>query len=163
MSIEPMNSPLVAVIDGAKARIFVVEFEEEAVGRRRRSKLVEIADMVQPGRRARAQEQFSESRPGLRKSGSNGVTGHGVDDHRDANSANADRKFIAEVFANIGRRANEHNHACVIVAAGPEMLGHTRNERHRLGNVEVIELPKQLTGLSPHEIHTKLTASGLLR
>lgn len=158
-----MHSPLVAVIDGAKARIFVVEVEDEAVGRPRRSKLVEIEDLVQPGHRALAHDQFSDSRPGLRKSGARGVTGHGVDDHRDANNANADRKFIAEVFTNISKRANEHKYHRLIVAAGPEVLGYARSEKHRLGNIEMIELPKQLTGLSPHEIHSKLTESGLLR
>jgi protein required for attachment to host cells len=157
-----MPSPLIAVIDGSKARIFSVEVEEEVVGRPRRSKLIEIEDLVQPGHRAKAKDQFSESRPGLR-SGGNGSGGHGVDDHRDANKANADRKFIAEVFTSISKRASEHNHRRLIVAAGPEVLGVARSEKHRLGNIEVVELAKHLTGLSPHEIHTKLTDSGLIR
>lgn len=157
-----MTSPLIAVIDGAKARIFSVEVEEEMGGRPRRSRLVEIEDLVQPGHRAKAKDQFSESRPGLRSSGAGGSAGHGVDDHRDANKANADRKFIVEVFTSISKRASEHKHRRLIVAAGPDVLGVARTEKHRLGDLEVVELPKQLTGLSPHEIHTKLTDSGLI-
>jgi protein required for attachment to host cells len=154
---------MVAVMDGAKARLFVVEMDDEVVGRPRRSHLVEIEDLISPGHRARDRDHFTDSRPGSRRGGTHASSGHAVDDHRTSHRDNADRQFVAEVLSEIGRQATQRERGTLILAAEPGVLGVVRDERHRLGEIEVIELPKHLTALTTPELHKRLLAEELLR
>ncbi len=49
-----------------------------------------------------------------------------------------------------------------ILAAGPKMLGHLRDNRSILPRVNVGELPKHLTELSAHDLCQRLEAEDLL-
>lgn len=156
-----MEHQLIAVVDGSRARYFSVGTRVTPNGEEK-NKLVEVETLVNPSNRLKDGELFSESRPGLR-SASGGGPGHAVDDRRDAHHEETDRKFAKLVLAKMADLIREKEVTYAILAAGPKILGHLRENRDLLPRVEVGELPKHLTELSPHELCLRLEAAKLLR
>ncbi len=156
-----MEKQLISVVDGSRARYFSVGTRVTPDGTEK-SKLVEVETLINPSNRLKDGDLFSESRPGLR-SGSGGGPAHGVDDKRDAHHDEVDRKFAKLVLVRMAELIREHEVTYAILAAGPKMLGHLRDNRDLLPRVEIGELPKHLTELSPHDLCLRLEAAQLLR
>lgn len=155
-----MDQQLIAVVDGSRARYFSVGTRVVPNGEEK-NKLVEVETLINPSNRLKAEDLFSESRPGI-QSASGGGPAHGVDDRRDAHHDEEDRKFAKLVLEKMSEliRANEVTYA--ILAAGPKMLGHLRNNRDLLPHVDIEELPKHLTELSPHDLCNRLEDAKLI-
>ncbi len=113
--------------------------------------LVEVETLINPAHRLKDGDLFSDSRPGLRKAFAGGP-GHGVDDKRNAHTVEFERKFAKLVLAKMADLIREYGVTYAILAAGPTMLGHLREHRKLLPRVEIGELPKHLTELSPHQL-----------
>ncbi len=124
-------------------------------------KLVEVETLVQPAHRARDGELYSDSRPGLRSAFAGGP-GHAVDDRRDAHNDELERKFARLVVEKMAELIRARDVSYAIIAAGPKMLGHLREHRDLLPRVEIGELPKHLTELSPHDLCLRLEADDLI-
>jgi protein required for attachment to host cells len=127
--------------------------------------LVEVADLTNPARRTRDGDLFSDTRPGLRRESATGPT-HGVDDRRDSQRAEADRRF-AEMVADEAQAAWLDEPGChIVVTAPPKMLGSLRPAIARrmtgAAPLDVEELDKDLSRLSPPALHDALAEAGLL-
>lgn len=150
-----MRRICVIAADAARARFLRLTTRETPDGRRA-PVLEEVEDLVNPEARLRASEVLSESRPGSRRAGPEGPA-HAVDDRRDANADEQDRRF-AEAIAAAGEAFTRRvAPRLVVVVAPPELLGHLRRYTDRLGG-EVVEVPEDLTRLSPVELHDHLAA-----
>jgi len=155
-----MEEQLIAVVDGARARFFCVR-ERGTPSGEQKNKLVEVETLINPAHRIKDGDLFSETRPGQRKAFAGGP-GHGVDDKRDAHAVEFDRKFAKLVLETMAKLIRAHSVTYAILAAGPLMLGHLREHRHLLPRVEIGELPKHLTELTPHQLCLRLEADELI-
>lgn len=157
-----MRNHVIAVVDAARARLFQVEPRgAEVLDRSPPVRLVEIADLVNPQRNQAEGEVWAESRSGQRREFSGGPT-HGVDDGRASHAEERERRFAAEILAAAETHVGPGSGHLLLVA-GPEMLGHLREQRHRLpAGVEVSEYPRILTHISPPELCQRLVAEGLI-
>lgn len=154
----------VLVVDAARARVLTLETVADEC-QPTLDELVEVGDITNPERRARASEFFSDNRPGLRREGSHGPR-HGVDDRRDRHRRVMDQRF-AELAANQAAEIWRRFPSCrVIVVAAPPMLGLLRPviaERNRDPSpYETRELPRDLTRLAPSALHDALAKARLL-
>jgi len=143
-----MAEQLIAVVDGARARYFSVAARVTPSGEEK-NKLVEVETLINPAHRLKDGDLFSES-------------GHGVDDKREAHTEEFDRKFAKLVLERMAHLIRQKHVTYAILAAGPKMLGHLREHRHVLPRVDIGELPKHLTELSPHELCLRLEADELI-
>lgn len=152
---------LVAVADAGRGRIFELVRQAGRAGEMV-PQLREAATLTNSERRVHGGELFSESRPGLRRGVRDGA-GHGVDDRRDDHIAESERQFASRLLDALAERVAEGS-TRVVVAASPNMLGLLRPGFGRLqrAGAKLADLPKDLTGLSPAELHQRLAADGLL-
>lgn len=156
----------VVTMDASRARFFALEVQE-ANGQGQLTRLVEIEDLANAGRRQREGEIFSSSRPGL-NAGPGGVTGrgmqHGTDDRREHHMDEFDRRFAVEVADSLSRHVAELDASRAVLIADPNMLGVMRTAMSRESklDVEVSEVKKDLSWLSPAEVHDRLAEQELL-
>ena len=153
-----MQRTCIAVVDASRARLFTYERSLEAEGLN--ELLVEERDLINPARRRRPSELFSDSRPGSSRSGS---LQYAFDDHRekhiDALDAEFSRSVISEVVALL--RAAHANR--VILCASPHMLGELREAGRNLPrNIAIAELARDLVKLTPPQLREHLGSQGLL-
>lgn len=123
--------------------------------------LRERVTLVDPARRHRASELFSDTRPGLDRAPSG--RGFALDDRRDAALQHMDREFAADIAEACRELVRAHGCNRLIVAASPRMLGLLRElgEFGRLG-VELCEIDRNLVHLSSSELQDYLAERGLL-
>jgi protein required for attachment to host cells len=156
----------VVTMDASRARFFALEVHN-ATKQGRLTRLVEIADLANAGRRQREGEIFSSSRPGL-NSAPGGFTArgvqHGTDDRREHHMDEFDRRFAVEVVDWLSRHVAELDASRAVVVADPNMLGHVRTaiSKESKLNVEVCEVKKDLSWQSPVEVHDRLAQQELL-
>jgi protein required for attachment to host cells len=150
----------IAVADAARARLYTFEQLADPTGAAQ--ELRECVDLVDPERRRRPSELFSDTRPGSDRTPSG--RGYGLDDHRDAHVDQFDLRFAAEIVARLTDLVREHGCRRVIVAASPRMLGHLRRAGASLfgGELAIDEIDRDLTKLSSARIHDLLADKGLL-
>lgn len=156
----------VVTVDASRARFFALEVQDSAP-RGRLTRLVEIEDLANAGRRQREGEIFSSSRPGVNSS-AGGFTGrgvqHGTDDGRGDHIDELDRRFAVDIVDALSRYVTELEAGRAVVVANPTMLGQLRNALARDSKlkVEVSELKKDLSWQSPVDVHDRLAEEGLL-
>jgi len=154
-----MYRACIAVVDASRARLFTFERSSTVEGIDER--LVEECDLVNPARRLRPAELFSESRPGSARTG--GVQ-YAFDDHREAHIEVLDAEFsrlVIDQLVNVLRTAHAQR---VILCASPHMLGELRKAGHNLPKegVPIDELARDLVKLTPPELRKHLESYGLL-
>lgn len=152
---------MIVAADAVRARFFTFEPEEVPdVGFG--GHVIEQAVLLNPERRLKASEIFTESRPPL------GHSSFGpqftVDDHRDHHVREFDQRFAAEIVKKIDEQLGAHPARRVIVAAGPHMLGilrpALRNLRHR--DLELDDLAIDLSRETPTRMHDHLARMGFV-
>jgi len=156
-----MHRIAIVVADAARARIFTYEAGALAEPNGA-SPLRERVDLVDPERRLRPSQVFSDTRPG--SSSAPHGPGFAVDDHRDAHIEETDRRFAGAIAHHLGDVLAEHPAREVVIVASPNMLGLLRKDTAdlpRLG-MEVHELPLDLTKETPSQLHDHLAERGLL-
>ena len=154
-----MYKACIALVDASRARLFVFTRSSHASGID--EQLVEQTDLINPARRLRPSELFSDSRPAVSRVGSRQFT---VDDHRDAHIAGYDEAFAAQVAAELGRLADANLPDRIILCASPRMLGLLRGltaRLHRPGRF-FDELPRDIVKLTVSELREYLESYGLL-
>lgn len=167
-----MKRACIATIDAARARIFMYQ-EQTNPG----FELTEISDLDNPGRRLKAGEMFSESRPSLASHGGlhrssqargnrsdQGNPGTTYDDHRDAHIEEMDTRFAKLAVEEIAGLCRRHQLAHLVLIAAPKMLGTLRtvNGVFAQHNMRVDEIDKDLSGLSIAQLHDYLANADIV-
>ena len=154
-----MYRACIAIVDATRARLFT--FDRTALADGVHEQLVEQRDLVDPARRRRPAELFSDTRPGSSRTG-----GHqfGFDDHRGASLARMDADFARAVVAEIVELLRSSASQRLILCASPRMLGELREvgSAIRRDGLVLDELPRDLVKLTASEIRERLAAYGLL-
>ncbi|MGE5184735.1 MAG: host attachment protein [Acidobacteriota bacterium] len=152
-----MYRACIAIADATRARVFAFERTADVSGVH--EELIEQADLVNPARRRRPSELFSDSRPGSSRTGTRGFA---FDDHRDAHVDKLDDEFAAATVTEIRRILREAKAHRLIVCASPRMLGALRVAELRHDGVAIDELPRDLVKLTISQLRDALASYGLL-
>lgn len=147
----------IAIVDAARARLF--QFERTSDPEGLHDRFTELRDLVDPARRLRPSELFSESGPG---GGHSGQHGFGFDDHRDEHLARLDAEFARSIVAELAELAVGADR--LIVCASPRMLGQLRDAVGALQRPDLMidEVPRDLVKLTPAQLRDQLATYGLL-
>ncbi len=150
----------IVTADATRARLFTFE-EPDAATEVATQEPRERMTLVDPGRRRRPSELFSESRPGLDRAPSG--RGFAVDDRRDAALRRMDRDFAADIAGASAELVRSHGCNRLILAASPRMLGFLRElgALTHLG-IELCEIDRNLVQLSSPQLHDYLAERGML-
>lgn len=154
-----MYKACIAVVDASRARLFTYQRSSEAEGVA--EELTEQRDLVNPARRLRTSQLFSDTRPG---SGRTGGLQYGLDDHREAHVEELDAEFARAIVAELGTLLQSSRAERLIVCASPGMLGELREAGTTLtrDSLAVDEIPRDLVKLTPSQLRDQLTSYGLL-
>jgi protein required for attachment to host cells len=154
-----MYRACIAIVDASRARLFT--FERVAGVDAPEEQLMEQSDLVNPGRRLRPSELFSDSGPG--SSRTSGLQ-YGLDDHRDAHIDELDTGFARDVIAEIERLLQSSGARRLILCSSPRMLGTLREVGRdlRRDGLAIDELPRDLVKLTPPQVRERLASYNLL-
>jgi protein required for attachment to host cells len=155
-----MKRVFIAIVDAARARLYTYQ-EDAEPGRQMR----EVRDLTNPGRRLKASEMFSETRPGLHRAGARGFEpGTTWDDHRDEHIDMMDLKFAKEVIDEIEQFLRTEAYGRVILASPPRMLGELRKASASLRRDGLIvdEVPEGLSYMTSPQLHDHLAGLSLI-
>jgi protein required for attachment to host cells len=149
----------IALVDATRARLFT--FERAMEGAEPREELVERTDFVNPQRRRRSSELFSDTRPGSSRTGE---LQYAFDDHRDQHVSQLDERFARTAMAALRELIDERPTQRVVISASPRMLGRLRAAAPGLlpDDIALDELPRDLVKLSPSDVRVELASRGLL-
>jgi protein required for attachment to host cells len=145
----------IALIDAARARLF--QFVRSSDPEGLRDQLTEVNDLVDPTRRLRPSEVFSDT-----GANTNHVSRHvfGFDDHRDDHMARFDTEFVRSIAGEIERLVAGADR--LIICSSPRMLGRLRELVKERPGLRIDELPRNLSKLTPSQLRDQLAAYGLL-
>lgn len=152
----------VLLANTARARVLTLA-SARPEGESTLSALEEVADQRNPAARARDNERFSDTRPGIRREGSHGPR-HGVNDRREGNRQDSERQFMQSVVDETMAIWSRFPTCKIIVVANAQTLGLLRPvlARRVREPYEVIEFPRDLTQLAPAAVHDALAKAGHL-
>ena len=152
---------LVVVADGTCARFFTLE---AAVQRSVESgpHLLEHDDLVNPEHEQGGGDKHSSTRTGLNLN-QHGGPSHGYDDHRTQHEQEHERRFARDIAARAVSLAQEHHAGHLVLTAERHMLGLLRDALKIpvKSGIEVRELAKDLTKLTPYQMLDHLAAAGV--
>ena len=149
----------IAVVDASRARLFTFERSHDA-GEIREA-LSEQHDLINPARRQRPSELFTETGPPL---GHTGTLQYGTDDHRAKHLRELDREFSCAVIRAVTELLRALPAERLIICASPRMLGELREAGRELrrGTLTIDEVPRDLVKLTDHQLRDQLASYGLL-
>jgi protein required for attachment to host cells len=149
----------IALVDATRARLFT--FERTMEGAESREELVERTDFVNPQRRRRSSELFSDTRPGSNRTGQ---LQYAFDDHRDQHVSELDERFARTAMAALRELIDERPTQRVVIGASPRMLGRLRAAAPGLlpDDIPLDELPRDLVKLSPADVRVELASRGFV-
>ncbi len=142
----------VVVVDRARARMFGLK--EADIGEPGPN-LVEISDLANPEAEVAGKELWSDNKSGRNASPAGGGA-HGYDDHRSAHRKETVQRFAKQVAAEIASVVKKNQSSKLVLVADKHMLGHMREVLNPVTGVQVYEVAKDLTKLSPKELHSYL-------
>lgn len=156
-----MQHNCVVVAGGSRARFFTlkdVEFPEMQSG----PNLYEINDLISVEKETAGNDLWSDTKSG-RNRGGNGAA-HGYDDHRSQHEDEFERRFARDIARETARLLRENSTKQLVLVAQKRILGFLRNELDSLlkAGVEIKELAKDLSKLSPLELHEHLAREHLI-
>ncbi|WP_416669803.1 host attachment protein [Egbenema bharatensis] len=156
-----MQRYIVAVVNSAKAKLFVLEPIEFPVDEPS-PKLVAIDELHNANQTLHGEDLWSSTKPGRNR----GVAGqaHGYDDHRDKHRVEFERRFAQEIVNRLVQiRQSTQPHQLILVAE-PHILGIMRGalSANLPKNLKINELAKDLCQLKAHELQDYLEAKGLI-
>ena len=152
-----MKRICLVIADASRARIYTYERFQEPDGLH--EELREERDLVDPARRKRASELFSDN-AGVNHSGH---AGNAFDDHRQAHLDRLDANFAREITGEIEAITRDQGYRELIVIASSRMLGELRATLEPLRRTLAIkELERDFTKLTTAELRDRLTKLDLL-
>lgn len=155
-----MQHNCVVVAGGSRARFFTLE-DVEVPEMQSGPNLCEVNDLISTEMDAAGNELWSDTKSG-RNRGGNGA--HGYDDHRSQHESEFERRFARDIARETARLLRDNSTRQVVLVAQKRTLGYLRNELETLlrSGVEIKELAKDLSKLSPLELHEHLARERLL-
>lgn len=156
-----MQKYIVAVVNSAKAKLFVLEpadFPEDEPS----PKLIKIEELHSSTQALQGQDLWSSTKPG-RNRGTAGQA-HGYDDHRENHRVEFERRFAQEIMAKLTQLTQTAQPHQLLLIAEPHILGIMRGvlTPNLPKNLKFNELAKDLCQLKPHELHEYLATKNLL-
>jgi protein required for attachment to host cells len=144
-----MKPVCIAIVDAAHARLYSYVGDPPVFR--------EVKDLINPGRRGKDREVFSETRPGIRNMG-------GTDDHREQHRAAWDHQFAKHIVDECLELARTRGFGHVIFVSSPRMLGRLRDVSTPLSNagIAIDELERDFAGLTSPQIHDRLADARLI-
>lgn len=154
-----MYRACIAVVDASRARLFTFQRSSEVEGVH--EELTEQRDLVNPARRRRSADLFSDTRPGVARTA--GVQ-YGLDDHRDDSIAHMDSEFSRAIVGELADMVRAARADRLIVCASPHMLGDLRDAGDELRRAVAVidEVPRDLVKLTPTQLRARLASYGIL-
>ena len=156
-----MSDYCVVVADAVRARLFTLEpanVPEAESG----PKLSEVKCLVNPEKELPRRAVFTENKSGGNRS--RGASNHSFDDHRSKHELEFEKQFARKVAAEAGKTLKAEKARQLVLIADSRMLGLLRKEigaQVKLG-VEVSDLDRDMTKLTPAEIQAHLAKAGLV-
>jgi protein required for attachment to host cells len=158
-----MNSVLVIVTDGARARFFTLEYRETPTGEER-AYLLEREDLLNPERGLSGRELWSEaeSQAGHYREGKGPA--HSYDDRRRDHEVEWERHFARSIAERTLQQIRISPVRSLLLASEPRFLGVLREVFVTAlpENLPVVEWDKDLCHLKPLELQAYLTERELL-
>jgi protein required for attachment to host cells len=156
-----MQKYIVAVVNSAKAKLFVLEPIEFPIDEPP-PKLMAIDELSNSAQTLQGQDLWSSTKPG-RNRGAAGQA-HGYDDHRENHRVEFERRFAQEVANKLAEIFQSAEPQQFILVAEPHILGIMRSVLNSAlpKNLKMSELAKDLCQLKPHELQEYLVAKDLL-
>jgi len=145
----------IAIVDATRARLF--QFVRTSDPEGLRDQLTEVSDLIDPARRLRPSELFSDTGANTNHVGRQGFT---FDDHRDEHMARLDTEFVRSIAAEIERLAAGADR--LVICSSPRMLGRLRELIKDSPGLSVDELPRNLVKLTPPQLRDRLASYELL-
>ena len=145
------------VADATRARIYTYEQLQEPDGPH--EELREEVDLVDPARRQRPTELFSDN------SGANhaGSRGYAFDDHRQGHLDHLDTEFAKTIAGEVERITRDHGLHSLIAIASSRMLGELRDALEPLRRtIAISELERDFTKLATSALRDRLADLQLL-
>jgi len=157
-----MNRTCIVVADIRLARVYCTEAVDSP---RVKMKLVEQASLSNPGANLKALGRSTSGRTRT-ETNTNREAGpmHPIGAQRERHRLELDRRFCQEIARETAAVTKEWNGGAVVLVAEPRQLGLMREPlRHVLHQgIELKELAKDLTNLTPAELCKRLTLGSLL-
>ena len=152
-----MRSIFIAVVDASRARLFRFERSTDSEGLH--EQFTELTDLVNPARRRRTSELFSDTRPGSMRSG---PLHYKYDDHRENHLDQMDAEFARAIAEEIEKYSVDADR--IVLCASHRMLGAMRAATVdlRRRHVELEELARDLVKLTPPQLREHLASYRLL-
>ena len=152
-----MKRICLVVADATRARILTYQRAQEPDGPH--EQLQEHADLIDPQRRERPTELFSDG------SGGNHAAPRATsyDDHRDAHLLEMDTVFAKEIAAATAKLVADHGYQQLVVLASSRMIGPLRTTLEPLKRtVEITDFQRDYTRLPLHELRERLVDLAVL-
>ena len=154
----------VVLASRARARVLTLA-SSTSEGQPTLAALQEAADTSNPQERARDSEQFSDTRPGLRREGGHAPR-HAVSDRRQSHRRDDVLQFFQVVVDEAAQIWRAFDTCKIVIVASPPMLGLLRGVMaHRMNGpspYDLVEFPRDLTHLGAPAVHDALARAGLL-
>jgi len=157
-----MGEYCVVVADGVRARFFTLE-AAQLPGMESGPNLVEKECLINPEGETPGHELWTGDKSG-RSESSSGSPSHVYDDHRGRHMDEFMRRFASKVTGEAMRLAQEQKAKQLVLVSAKRMLGFLRESLvvPPKANIKVHELAKDLTQLSPQDLHNHLDNAGLI-
>jgi len=150
-----MNQYCVVVTNGSKARFFTLQ-DAEHPEIQSSPNLVESNILLHPDH-----EHAMKTRELHQHANMSEIAMK--DERPEVHHPEFDRRFASDIVKEASRISAVENHSPVLLVSKKSMLGHLREAAHnRLRGVETHELAKDLSKLSPRELHNYLAKEHLL-
>lgn len=166
-----MTGYCVVTTELARARIFTLEASEQPE-LESSPYLVERKSLVNPQHKAKESDVWTDTRRGAnrehqsaqRGAQTTGTPHHNYDEHRENNERKANTQFAKELVADLKDLISREKLDHVVLCAEKQMLGVLRPELDALlkDKVKLTEIGKNLTNLTPRELHARLADDELL-
>lgn len=153
---------LVVVADGTYARFFILDVGSSTF-LEAGPQLIELDDLVNIEHKLGGYDKFSSTRSGLSRNPRGGPS-HGYDDHRVQHEQEHERRFAEDVTVRAITLAQKYRVRDLVMVSEIRMLGFLRKT---LGipikaGINVRELAKDLTKMTPSQMLDHLTTMGLI-
>lgn len=147
-----MYRACILLADATRARIFVYERTTDAGDTH--EQFTERTDLVDPARRLRTSELFSDSTSSRA----------GFDDHRTAHLEEYDAAFARQIVGEVAPLVRTPEIQRLVICASPKMLGELRALTADLARPGLVieELARNFVKLTTPILREQLTAAGLL-
>lgn len=154
-----MNEYCVVVADALRARLFTLEPAKNPAFQTG-PKLKEQKGLLNSEMEDISREMHTNTRSGANRA--RGTAARATDDHREKHVMECEKRFARMAAAEVAKIVEAARIPNVVLCASARMLGYLRKEFPARRGVELHDVPRDMTKLTPAGIHAHLAKAGLL-